>query len=233
MLKLNLACLLRFRAAVRGWWWGGGGGWEGWAAGKFSPLSDSSRQQVTVAHAWFVLGRQHHRTTPGNTSKHNKTTAPRAEGGKGGGHVHPRMQDSHACNHRLCGAQKSPDRTSRQARLASATALLRTGEDLCKTGSGAGQRAGAKSEPVRRRRNHEQTEEKAGWRKRAYIDAVGAGGCTPQTTHEAGTPRQDPSTATSCAKVSDGPGQEQGRAGMGHYKPWQQQQGHDWKETPL
>ena len=39
-------------------------------------------------------------------------------------------------------------------RRASATAPLHTGADTCKTGSGAGKRAGAKSDPVRRRSNH-------------------------------------------------------------------------------
>ena len=29
---------------------------------------------------------------------------------------------------------------------------------------------------------------------------TGAGGCTPQTTCQAGTPRQEPNTATSCAQ---------------------------------
>ena len=43
-------------------------------------------------------------------------------------------------------------------RRASATAPLRTGADTCKTGSGSGKRSGAKSEPVRRRSNHEWME---------------------------------------------------------------------------
>ena len=58
-------------------------------------------------------------------------------------------------------------------RRASATATLRTGADMCKTGSGAGKRSGAKSDPVRRRSNHEWMEDQAGKRKRANIDAVG------------------------------------------------------------
>ena len=29
----------------------------------------------------------------------------------------------------------------------------------------------------------------------------------------------------------DGPGQQEGRAGAGQDKPWQQQRGHNWKET--
>ena len=58
-------------------------------------------------------------------------------------------------------------------RRASATAPLRTGADKCKTGSGAGKRSGAKSDPVRRRSNHAWTEDQAGRRKRANIAAVG------------------------------------------------------------
>ena len=61
----------------------------------------------------------------------------------------------------------------------------------------------------------------------------GAGGCTPQTTHQAGTLRQDPSTGTSCAKGTYGPGQLQGRAGTGQDRTWQQQRGYDWSEVPL
>ena len=47
-------------------------------------------------------------------------------------------------------------------RRASATAPLRTGADTCKTGSGAGKRSGAKSDPVRRRSNRAWTEDQAG-----------------------------------------------------------------------
>ena len=61
----------------------------------------------------------------------------------------------------------------------------------------------------------------------------GEGGCTPQTTHPAGMLRQDPNTATSCAKGTYGPGQLQGRAGTGQHQPWQQQREHDWSETSL
>ena len=58
-------------------------------------------------------------------------------------------------------------------RRAPATAPLRTGADTCKTGSGAGKRSGAKSDPVRRRSNHACTEDQAGRRKRDNIDVVG------------------------------------------------------------
>ena len=51
-------------------------------------------------------------------------------------------------------------------RRASATAPLRTGADTCKTGSGAGKRSEAKSDPVRRRSNHAWTEDQAGRQKR-------------------------------------------------------------------
>ena len=58
-------------------------------------------------------------------------------------------------------------------RRPSATAPLRTGADTCKTGSGAGKRAGAKSDPVHRRSNHAWMEDQAGKRKCANTDAVG------------------------------------------------------------
>ena len=58
-------------------------------------------------------------------------------------------------------------------RRASATAPLRTGADTCKTGSDAGKRAGAKSDSVRRRSTNAWTEDQAGKRKCANMDAVG------------------------------------------------------------
>ena len=58
-------------------------------------------------------------------------------------------------------------------RRASATAPLRAAADMCKTGSGAGKRSGAKADPVRRRSSHAWTEDQAGMRKRANIDAAG------------------------------------------------------------
>ena len=85
---------------------------------------------------------------------------------------------------------------------------------------------------------------------------TGAGGCTPQTTHQARTPRQEPSIATSCPKGDDSPRGQQGssrngtrravavprgmtaqvgsrsRGGTGQGKPWQPQQRYDRKETP-
>ena len=83
---------------------------------------------------------------------------------------------------------------------ASATAPLRTGADLCKTGSGAGKCAGAESEPVRRRGNHEWTDDQAGRRRHATRKRTEAFGCTPQTTHQARKLRQEPDSATSCAR---------------------------------
>ena len=56
---------------------------------------------------------------------------------------------------------------------ATVTAPLRTGADTCKTGSGAGKRSKAKSDPACRRSNHAWTEDHAGGQKRANIDAVG------------------------------------------------------------
>ena len=58
-------------------------------------------------------------------------------------------------------------------RRASATAPLRTGADVCKTGSAAGKCAGAKSNTARRRSNHARTEDQAGREKRANTDASG------------------------------------------------------------
>ena len=58
-------------------------------------------------------------------------------------------------------------------RRASATAPLRTGADTCKTGSGAGKRAGSKSDPVRRQSNHACPDDHAGKRKCANTAAVG------------------------------------------------------------
>ena len=55
----------------------------------------------------------------------------------------------------------------------SATAPLRTEVDMCRTGEGAGKRAEAKSEPVRRRSNHARTEDRALKRKCANTGAVG------------------------------------------------------------
>ena len=52
-------------------------------------------------------------------------------------------------------------------RRAPAPAPLRTGADMCKTRSGAGKCAGAKSNTVRRRSNHARTEDQAGREKRA------------------------------------------------------------------
>ena len=71
-----------------------------------------------------------------------------------------------------CIKQKTIGHHARPTR-ALATAPIHTGADTCKTGSGAGKRSGAKSDPVRRRSNHAWTEDQAGRRKRATIDAVG------------------------------------------------------------
>ena len=68
--------------------------------------------------------------------------------------------------------KKNIGRHARQ-RWASATAPQHTGADTCQTGSGAGKRFGAKSDPGRRRSNHAWTEDQEGRRKRAKIDVVG------------------------------------------------------------
>ena len=61
-------------------------------------------------------------------------------------------------------------------RRASATAPLRTGADMRKTGSGAGKRSGAKSDPVRRQDNHAWTEDQAGRRNRTNRRGRGLAG---------------------------------------------------------
>ena len=61
---------------------------------------------------------------------------------------------------------------------------------MCKTGSGAGKCAGAKSNTVRKRSNHARTEDQAGRQKRANTDA--AGGWRVHTAD--GTPRRNAPT---------------------------------------
>ena len=61
---------------------------------------------------------------------------------------------------------------------------------MCKTGSGAGKCAGAKSNTVRRRSNHARTDDQAGREKRANTDA--AGGWRVHTAVD--TPRRNAAT---------------------------------------
>ena len=71
---------------------------------------------------------------------------------------------------------------------------------MCKTGVGAGSSAGADKGPDRRQSNHEWTddqEEGEGWTTPTQTEAAS---CTPQTTHQARTPRLETRIATSCAK---------------------------------
>ena len=58
-------------------------------------------------------------------------------------------------------------------RQASATAPLRTGADMCRTGAGARSSAGADIEPNRRRSNYEWTDAQAERRRLANTDADG------------------------------------------------------------
>ena len=58
-------------------------------------------------------------------------------------------------------------------RRASATAPLRTGADMCRTGVGAGSSAGADKGPDCRQSNHERTDDQAGRRRPANTDADG------------------------------------------------------------
>ena len=62
---------------------------------------------------------------------------------------------------------KKTDQTSRQTQAGIGHSPLRTGADMCTTGSGAGKCSGAKSNTVRRRSNHARTEDQAGREKRA------------------------------------------------------------------
>ena len=55
-------------------------------------------------------------------------------------------------------------------RRAWATAPLRTGADMCRTGVGAGSSAGADKGPDRRQSNHERTDDQAGRRRPANTD---------------------------------------------------------------
>ena len=64
------------------------------------------------------------------------------------------------------GHRAKPKRTS-------ATAPLRTGADMCKTGVGAGSSVGACKEPDRRQSNHERTADQAGRRRLANTDSDG------------------------------------------------------------
>ena len=61
---------------------------------------------------------------------------------------------------------------------------------MCKTGSGAGKCAGAKSNTLRRRSSHARTEDQAGREKRANTDA--AGGWRLHTAVD--TPRRNAAT---------------------------------------
>ena len=81
-----------------------------------------------------------------------------------------RLQCSKGCNAK--GNKKTIGHHARHWR-ASPTAPLRTGADRCKTGSGAGKRSGAESKRVCRRNNHKRTDDQAGRRRRASIDASG------------------------------------------------------------
>ena len=137
--------------------------------------------------------------------------------------------------------QKIPDRTSRQPQTQASVPVLLRGRTQDRapaaatsssvdTGSGAGRLAGAKTE---RSVGGATT---GGWRTKQLQEGEsmppqtgpGAGGCSPQTTHQSGTPQQDTNTATPCTKGSEGPRQQQGRAGTGLDNACQQQRGHDW-----
>ena len=65
-------------------------------------------------------------------------------------------------------------RTSRQTQAGMATAPLRTGPDMCRTGVGAGSSAGDRRQTAdRRQSNHEWTDDQAGRRRLANTDSDG------------------------------------------------------------
>ena len=87
--------------------------------------------------------------------------------------------------------QKKIDRTSRhtQAGIGHSAPVHRGGhvQNRIRRKQALRGKTGAKSDPVRRQSNHAWTEDQAGKRKRTNIGVVGAGGCTPQARHQAGT----------------------------------------------
>ena len=89
-------------------------------------------------------------------------------------------------------------------------------------------RSGASSDTVRGRSNHAWTEDQAGKRKCANIDAVGGWQVyTADDTLSRNAATRSKHCISSCAKGTYGSGQLQGRAGTGQHKPWQQQRGCD------
>ena len=67
-----------------------------------------------------------------------------------------------------------------ESKVASATAPLRTGADMCRTGAGAGSSAGADKGPDRRQSNHDWTDDQARRRRLANTDSDG-GSPVPMT----------------------------------------------------
>ena len=117
-------------------------------------------------------------------------------------------------------------------RRASATAPLRTGADMCRTGVDTGSSSGADKGPDRRQSNHERTDDQAGRRRPANTDSDGE-----SPVHAtADKPSKNAATSdTHCNFMRQGgdvPGQQQGRGGTARDKPWQPQQGYDQKEMP-
>ena len=101
---------------------------------------------------------------------------------------------------------------------------------MCRTGVGAGSRAGADKGPDRRQSNHEWTDDQAGRRRLVNTDSIGG-----SLVHAADdTPSKNATTriTTSYAKGGDVPGQQQGRGGTVRDTLWQPQQGYDQKEMP-
>ena len=72
-----------------------------------------------------------------------------------------------------CTKQKKNIGHHTKSKRASATAPLRTGANMCRTGVGAGSSAGADKGPDRRQSNHERTDDQAGRRRLANTDSDG------------------------------------------------------------
>ena len=86
-------------------------------------------------------------------------------------------------------------------RRPSATAPLRTGADMCKTGAGAGSSAGADTAPKRRRSNHGWTDDQAGKKKRSD-STPDPGGHRPQRPYAQGRTRAKQDQAQASAPIA-------------------------------
>ena len=119
------------------------------------------------------------------------------------------LSDSHF-SIRLCVTKKQKKGYHARPRRASATAPLRTGADMCRTGVGAGSSAGADKGPVRRQSNHEWTDDQARRRRLANTDSDGG-----SLVHAAAdTPSKNAASSdTHCNFMRQGGGRPRAAAG--------------------